>query len=42
MARVLEEFMVEGIKTTIPLHLAIMKDEKFLKGEIDTGFVERM
>jgi len=42
MARVLEEFMVEGIKTTIPLHLAIMKDEKFLKGEIDTGFIERM
>jgi len=42
MARVLEEFMVEGIKTTISLHLAIMKDENFLKGEIDTGFIERM
>jgi len=42
MARVLEEFMIEGIKTTISLHLAIMKDEKFLKGEIDTGFIERM
>jgi acetyl-CoA carboxylase biotin carboxylase subunit len=42
MSRVLEEFMIEGIKTTIPLHLAIMKDEKFIKGEIDTGFVERM
>lgn len=42
MARVLEEFMVEGIKTTTSLHLAIMKDEKFLKGEIDTGFIERM
>lgn len=42
MARVLEEFMVEGIKTTTSLHLAIMRDEKFLKGEIDTGFIERM
>jgi len=42
MTRVLEEFMIEGIKTTIPLHLAIMRNEKFIKGEIDTGFVERM
>lgn len=42
MIRVLEEFMIEGIKTTIPLHLAIMKNEKFIKGEIDTGFIERM
>lgn len=42
MTRVLEEFKIEGIKTTIPLHLAIMRNEKFIKGEIDTGFVERM
>ncbi|MCK4256932.1 acetyl-CoA carboxylase biotin carboxylase subunit, partial [candidate division WOR-3 bacterium] len=36
MTRVLEEFIVEGIKTTIPLHLAVMKHEGFRKGEIDT------
>ncbi|MCK4257046.1 acetyl-CoA carboxylase biotin carboxylase subunit, partial [candidate division WOR-3 bacterium] len=34
MTRVLEEFIVEGIKTTIPLHLAVMKHEGFRKGEI--------
>ena len=42
MTRVLEEFIVEGIKTTIPLHLAVMKHEGFRKGEIDTGFLDRM
>ncbi len=42
MTRVLDEFMVEGIKTTVPLHIAIMGNESFKKGEIDTGFLEKM
>ncbi len=42
MVRVLEEFFVEGIKTTVPLHLKIMENERFKRGEIDTGFIEDM
>jgi len=40
MTRALEEFVVEGTKTTIPLHLEILKDEKFRKGELSTDFLE--
>jgi acetyl-CoA carboxylase biotin carboxylase subunit len=32
--------VIEGIKTTIPLHLKIMDDPKFQAGEISTGFME--
>ena len=38
--RALEEFTVEGINTTIPFHLRILEDEKFLSGNFDTGFME--
>ena len=38
--RALEEFTVEGIKTTIPFHIEVLKDEKFLSGEFDTSFLE--
>jgi len=40
MKRALEGMVVEGIKTTIPLHLRIMNDEKFQKGEFSTKFME--
>ncbi len=40
MKRALEAMVIEGIKTTIPLHLKIMDDPKFRKGEIDTNFME--
>jgi len=40
MRRALEAMVVEGIKTTIPLHLRIMNDEKFQKGEFSTKFME--
>lgn len=40
MQRVLEETIIEGPKTTIPFHQAIMKDERFRAGEYDTGFLE--
>ena len=39
--RALEEFTVEGIKTTIPFHLKILEDEKFLSGNFDTSFIEK-
>jgi len=31
---------VEGIKTTIPFHKQLMKDEKFLSGDVTTKFLE--
>ncbi len=40
MQRALDMMVVEGIKTTIPLHQAIMADEKFQKGEFSTKFME--
>ena len=41
MRRSLELMVVEGIKTTIPLHLRIMNDPDFRKGNISTRFIER-
>lgn len=40
MKRALEAMVVEGIKTTIPLHLEIMNDEDFQKGNFSTKFME--
>jgi acetyl-CoA carboxylase biotin carboxylase subunit len=40
MSRALEEFIVEGVRTTIPFHQKIMADKRFLKNEYDTRFVE--
>ena len=42
MARALDEYMVEGIKTTIPFHKRIMANKDFIEGNIDTSFLERM
>ncbi|MBM4123663.1 MAG: acetyl-CoA carboxylase biotin carboxylase subunit [Nitrospira sp.] len=41
MRRALDEFVIEGIKTTIPLHRRIFNDAEFQKGRISTGFLER-
>ena len=40
MRRALEMIVIEGIKTTIPLHLKIMNDEKFQRGDFSTKFME--
>lgn len=40
MKRALEEFVIEGIKTTIPFHQRIIENEHFRKGEFYTNFVE--
>jgi acetyl-CoA carboxylase biotin carboxylase subunit len=43
MRNALQEFTIEGLKTTIPFHEKIMEDEDFWKGEIHINFVdERM
>ncbi|NWF50056.1 MAG: acetyl-CoA carboxylase biotin carboxylase subunit [Ignavibacteriaceae bacterium] len=39
--RALEEFIVEGIKTTIPFHLQVLEDDRFYDGNFDTGFLEK-
>jgi len=39
MIRALDEFIVEGIKTTVPFHKKLMQDENFIKGNFDTGFL---
>lgn len=36
----LEEFKIEGVKTTIPFHKRIMEDEEFLRGDIHINFVD--
>jgi acetyl-CoA carboxylase biotin carboxylase subunit len=41
MRRALDEFLIEGIKTTIPLHRRILDDPEFQKGHVSTTFLER-
>lgn len=40
MKRALEEFVIEGIKTTIPFHLKLMSDPNYVKGVYTTKFME--
>ena len=42
MKRALEMFVIEGIKTSIPLHRRILADPGFAAGEFDTHFIERL
>lgn len=41
MKRALSEFVVEGVKTTIPFHLALMDNEDFKAGNFTTAFLEQ-
>jgi acetyl-CoA carboxylase biotin carboxylase subunit len=41
MRRALEMTVVEGIKTTIPLHLRILSDPDFVAGRLSTSFMEQ-
>lgn len=40
MYRALSEYVIEGVKTTIPFHLQLMKDERFRSGNFNTKFLE--
>jgi acetyl-CoA carboxylase, biotin carboxylase subunit len=40
MKRALQEFIIEGVKTTIPFHLKLMDDETFKSGKFNTGFLD--
>ena len=41
MHRALSEYVIEGIKTTIPFHLKLMENENFKKGNYSTKFLEQ-
>lgn len=41
MKRALEEFVIEGIKTTIPYHLQLMEDPNFISGDFNTQYLEK-
>jgi acetyl-CoA carboxylase biotin carboxylase subunit len=40
MYRALSEYVIEGVKTTIPFHLQLMQNEDFRKGNFTTKFLE--
>jgi acetyl-CoA carboxylase biotin carboxylase subunit len=40
MKRALQEFVIEGIKTTIPFHIKLMDDPQFQSGKFTTKFLE--
>jgi len=41
MKRALQEFIIEGIKTTIPYHIQLLDDPNFRKGSISTNYLEK-
>jgi acetyl-CoA carboxylase biotin carboxylase subunit len=41
MRRTLEMTVIDGIKTSIPLHLKILSDPDFIAGRLSTSFMER-
>jgi acetyl-CoA carboxylase biotin carboxylase subunit len=41
LARVLNEYTVEGIHTTVPFFRAVVQSKEFRRGEFDTGFIDR-
>jgi acetyl-CoA carboxylase biotin carboxylase subunit len=41
MRRSLDEFIVEGVRTTIPFHKQLLRDSRFRAGDFDTKFLER-
>ncbi|MBA3071149.1 MAG: acetyl-CoA carboxylase biotin carboxylase subunit [Nitrospirae bacterium] len=42
MKRALDEFIIEGIKTTIPFHKKVFSQSDFVNGEFNTGFVDKI
>jgi acetyl-CoA carboxylase biotin carboxylase subunit len=40
MSRALSEYVIEGVKTTIPFHQQLMKNDDFIKGNFNTKFLE--
>ncbi|MCK4547349.1 MAG: acetyl-CoA carboxylase biotin carboxylase subunit [Candidatus Eisenbacteria sp.] len=42
MRRCLDECVIEGVSTTVPFHRRVLRHERFVSGDIDTGFVDSM
>ena len=40
MLRALEEYYIEGIKTTVPFHIKLLNDPKIIEGDNTTKFME--
>jgi acetyl-CoA carboxylase biotin carboxylase subunit len=40
MRRALDEFIIEGVRTTVPFHKKLMTEERFVGGNFDTSFME--
>jgi acetyl-CoA carboxylase biotin carboxylase subunit len=40
MSRALSEYVIEGVKTTIPFHQQLLKNEDFKKGNFTTKFMD--
>lgn len=40
MRRALDEFVIEGVKTTIPFHRQLMDDPKYIAGDYTTAFMD--
>jgi|TARA_B100001971_G_scaffold214833_1_gene254757 acetyl-CoA carboxylase biotin carboxylase subunit len=41
MKGALKEYLIEGVKTTIPFHLAVLHNKNFAKGGVTTSFIEK-
>jgi acetyl-CoA carboxylase biotin carboxylase subunit len=41
ITRALREFTIKGIKTSLPFHLHVMKNKQYIRGDINTTFIER-
>ena len=41
MRRALDELLVDGVKTTLPLHRKVFRNQDFIDGRVDTTWVER-
>lgn len=41
MKGALKEYIIEGVKTTIPFHLAVLHNKEFIKGKVTTSFIEK-
>ena len=42
MKRALGEYIVTGVKTTIPFHIRVMNNQRFLEGTFDTNFIDKV
>jgi len=40
MERALDEFIIEGVKTTIPFHQQVLRNAQFIKGDFGTNFID--